>query len=166
MLGNIFGRRTNDVGEKFPRIYSTADWFTADKVCQPDQWNKVGEVTVPAQQRITFGANDPIGGSSIAGRTTYLRFDNSSATQLHGKIRFAITNANETKTVVVLEENTRKLSADENDRTKAVVLPEYPTKAKEDSKLQILFYPEDSSAVTVDQDGTNTSLLIPVTVYQ
>lgn len=162
---NLFNRKANSKA-KFIRNYTTADWFTADKTCQASQWNKVGEVTVPAQQEITFGGNDPTGGSSVSGRSVYLRFDNTSGTQLHGKVRFALTNANETNTVIVMEEHTRKLSADQNDRTKSVLMPEYPMRAKEDSKLQILFYPDDSSAVTVDQNGTNTLLLIPVTVYQ
>lgn len=164
----VFGlfRRKQSAAQRFPRILTTADWFSADKVCQPSQWNKVGEYTVPAQQEITFGANDPTGGTSIAGRSVYLRFDNTSGTQLHGKVRFVLTNANETRTEVVMEEHTRKLSADQNDRTKAVLLPEFAMRAGEDSKLLIQFYPDDSSAVTVDQDGTNTSLLIPVTVYQ
>ena len=158
--------RSKSAQQRFPRILSTADWITANATCQPSQWNKIGEYTVPAQQRITFGANDAVGGASVAGRTVYLRVDNTSGTQLHGKVRFVLTNANETRTEVVLEEQTRKLSADQNDRTKAVVLPEFGLKAGEDSKLQILFYPEDSSAVTVDYDGTNTLYLIPVTVYQ
>lgn len=152
--------------QKFPRILSTADFFTTDKVCQPSQWNKVGEVIVPAQQLMTFGANDPIGGSSVAGRTAYLRFDNTSGVQLHGKVRFQLTNATETKQLTTLEESTRKLSADQSDRTKAVLMPEYGVRAGEDSKLQILFYPDDASAVTIDQNGTNTLLLIPVTIYQ
>lgn len=161
---NLFGNKGKS--SKFPRIYSTDDWFSADKVCQPSQWNKVGEIQVPAQQELTFGANDPIGGGSIAGRTVYLRFDNTSGTQLHGKVRFVLTNANETKSEVVLEESTRKLSADQNDRMKAVLMPEYFKRAREDDKLQILFYPDGSSAVTVDQNGTNTLLLVPVTVFQ
>lgn len=153
--------------ESFKRIYNLTDFgVTADVVCQPSQWNKVGEVTVPAQQEVTFGANDPTGGSSVAGASTYLKLDNSSDAQLHGKVRFALTNANETNTIIVMENRTEKLSADQNDRTKAVLLPEYPTKAREDSKLQILFYPDGSSAVTIDYDGTDTDAQIPVTVYQ
>lgn len=165
MLGKFF-RQERESRQRFIRTLYTNDWITANVTCQPSQWNKLASYTVPAQQEITFGGNDPVGGSSIAGRTVYMRIDNTSGTELHGKVRFALTNANETNTVVVLEEHTSKLDADQNDRTKAVVLPEYPMRAKEDSKLQILFYPDDASAVTVDYDGTNTKLSIPVTVYQ
>ena len=165
LLNMLMGKRAESK-TKFPRIYSNADWFSADKVCQPSQWNKLGEVTVPAQQEITFGANDPVGGGSVAGRSVYLKIDDSSSDQLHGKVRFAITNANETNSVVVMEESTHKLSADQNDRNKAVLMPEYPMRAREDSKLQILFYPASATAVTMDYNGTDTLLLIPVTVYQ
>lgn len=163
---NLFNRNKGNGKTKFPRTYANSDFgITADVVCQPSQWNKVGQVTVPAQQEITFGANDPTGGSSVAGRSGYIRLD-STGGQLHGKIRLALTNANETNTVVVLEEHTSKFSADQNDRAKAVLIPEYPMRAKEDSKLQILFYPEGASAVTIDYDDADTLVRLPVTVYQ
>lgn len=153
-------------GQKFARNLTTADWITANAVCQASQWGKVGEYVVPAQQEITFGANDPTGGSSVAGRSAYIRMDNTSGVQIHGKIRLALTNANETNTIIVLEESSYKFSADQNDRSKAVLVPEFPRRAGEDSKLQILLYPDGASAVTVDYDGTNTLFLVPVTVYQ
>lgn len=164
MLGNLFRKQESRV--KFPRTYANADFgITADVVCQPSQWNKVGEVTVPAQQEITFGANDSTGGSSVAGRSAYIRFDDTGG-QIPGKIRLALTNANETNTVVVLEEHTSKFSASQNDRTQAVLIPEYPTRAKEDSKLQILFYLEEATAQTIDFDDADTLVRVPVTVYQ
>lgn len=165
-LFNFGNNSVRNAKTKFPRIYTTADFFTSDKTCQPNQWNKVGEVVVPAQQEITFGANDPIGGSSVAGRTVYIKLVNTSNVQLHGKIRLVLNDANELGGKTVLEESTRKLDADQNDRTKAVVLPEFSKLAREDDRLQVYFYPDDSSAVTVDQNGTDTLMLIPVTVYQ
>ncbi len=152
--------------QKFPRILSTADWITADAVSQPAQWNKIGQYIVPAQQEITFGANDPVGGASVAGRSVFIDLRDSSNAALHGKVRFVLMDANQTRTQVVLEENTRKLNADANDRTKAVVLPEFSLRAGEDSILQIQFYPESATAVTIDYDATNTLYLVPVTVYQ
>jgi len=153
--------------QKFPRIYNFTDFtMTADVAAQPSQWNTLGSVTVPAQQEITFGANDPTGGSGVSGRSCYLILGTSGGSLIEGKVRFALTNANETNTVVVAEERTEKLRADQNDRTKAVLLPEYPMRSGEDSKLKILFYPDSATAVTVDYDGTQTDALIPVTVYQ
>ena len=167
ILNNILPRQSAGK-QKFVRVLSTADWLTANKTIVAAVWNEFGSYTVPAQQEITFGSNDPVGGASIAGRSTYIRIDSGVAggTQLQGKIRFVLTNANQTNSVVVLEENTRKFSADQNDRTKAVLIPEYPLKAKEDSLLKLQFYPESGSTGTLDFDGTNTLLLIPVTVYQ
>ena len=168
MLGKLFGNGNNvkDSMSKFKRTYNADDFgIKSDVTCQPAQYNKLGEIVVPAQQQITFGSNDPVGGASTAGAPVYLRIDDTGA-QLQGKIRFSLSNANETNTVVVLEESTERLSADVNDRQKAVLMPEYPMRAQEDSKLIITFKPAGSSAVTVDYDATNTKLSIPVTVYQ
>lgn len=163
MLGNIFGGNQSKL-KPFKRTYNNTDWgLTADVVCGAGQWTVIGEVTVPAQQEVTFGSNDPTGGAGIAGSPVYVRIDDTSA-QLSGKIRFALTNANETNTIVVLEETTERLSASINDRTLAVLMPEFPTRAKEDSKLQILFY--TASAKTIDFDDADTVLQVPVTVYQ
>jgi hypothetical protein len=163
------GNRSPTGGRKpFKRIYNLTDFgVTADVVCQPSQWNRVGTVTVPAQQMITFGADDPTGGSSRAGSPCYIKFDDAADAQLHGKVRLSISDANELNEVVVIEERTARLSADVSDRTKAVLLPEYTRAyAKEDSKLHIKFYPDSSSAVTIDYNGTETDASIPVTVYQ
>lgn len=167
MLNRLFGMGAKQNNKKFVRILSTADWFSADVTCQPSQWNDVGSYTVLAQQQATFGGNDPTGGGSIAGRSVYVYFEDlADALQEHGKVRFVLTNAQETNSVVVMEEHTRKLSADQNDRTKAVLMPEYPSRVGQDSKLKIKFYPDSGSAVTIDYSGTNTLLLVPVTIYQ
>lgn len=166
---NLFQRNKGNVAPKFIRTYANGEWTgiaTADVVCQPAQWNKVGTVTVPAQQEITFGANDPTGGSSVSGRTAYVNLANSGGTQLGGKIRLVITNATETRSEVILEEHSSKFAASENDRTLAVLVPEYFKRARQDDKLQILFYPEGASAVTIAYANAATKVRIPVTVYQ
>lgn len=155
--------------QKFVRTLSRPDWYgtTAGTVtAQPAVWNTVASYTVPAQQQVTFGANDPVGGGSIAGRNVYLIFEDQAGTQLQGTVRFALTNATQTNTVVVMEERTEKLSANQNDRTLAPLLPEYPSRAKEDSLLLIQFYPDSATAVTLRHSSTLSQLLIPVTVYQ
>jgi hypothetical protein len=76
-----------------------------------------------------------------------------------------MTNANETNTVVILEESIERLSSDISDRTKAVLLPETAMRVGEDSKLKIQFK-ADASGKTIDYDATNTLFSIPVTVYQ
>lgn len=151
--------------QKFVKTLSATDFgLTADKAYTTAQWNTIGSYTVPAQQEVTFGANDPTGGASIAGRAVYVAIYNTTV-QVHGLVRFALTNANQTNTIVVMEESTIRLSASRYDRTLAVLLPEYPTRAKQDSKLLVLFYPSGASD-TIDYDNTNTVWQIPATIYQ
>lgn len=166
MLGNIFGKRQAVSGQKFVRMLNATDFgLTADVVCQPSDWRTIGSYSVPAQTMATFGADDPTGSTNRAGRITYLRVD-ATGGQLHGKVRLVITNAQKTREVVVMEERTERLSASYTDRAQAVLLPEYPVKAKEDSKLEVRFYPDSATAVTIDFDDADTKLLIPATLYQ
>lgn len=160
----LFNMRRNKLS-KFKRTYSLTDFgMTADVAVSANTWQVVGSVTVPAQQEVTFGSNDPIGGASVAGAPCYIRFDKEPGTQLQGKIRLSLSNANQTNVVDVMEESTQRLSASVSDRTQAVLLPEYPMRVGQDSLLLIKFY--SATAVTIDYNGTNTSGSIPVTVYQ
>ena len=167
MLNLFGGGNANNKLQRFRRTYTLADFgITANVSIPANVWTKIGTVTVPAQQEVTFGANDPVGGSSVAGAPVYLCMDTTTEdTRVEGKVRFALTNANETNTVVVMEETTQRLRADSTgDRTKVVLMPEYPMRAREDSKLIIQVY--CTSAQTFDYDATDTSFSIPVTVYQ
>jgi hypothetical protein len=129
-------------------------------------WSKVGSVTVPAQQLVAWGATDIINGGST-GRAVYLNLPNSSDVRLDGKIRLAVTDANELNTAVVVEERTERLAASSTgDRTIAVLLPEDFRAAKQDSKLIIYFYPDSATAVTIVYNATSAKVLLPVTVYQ
>lgn len=151
---------------KFKRTYNNADFgLTADVVCQPGMWSVIGEVVVPAQQEVTFGANDNTGSQNVAGSPAYIRID-ATGGQLSGKLRLALTNANETNTIIVLEESTQRFASSATDRQTAVLITEYPLRAKEDSKLQILFYPSSATAVTIDYDDADTIISLPVSVYQ
>lgn len=152
---------------RFPRTYNLTDFgVTANVVCQPSQYNKLGTVTVTAQTLAAWGATDVVNGGAT-GRAIYMRLDDTTGTQLHGKVRFAVANATETEQKVILEERTQRLSASSTgDRTIAVLLQESRPLAKEDSKLVMYFYPDSATAVTVDYDGTNTSANLPVTIYQ
>ena len=152
--------------QKFKRTYTLADFGIVANVAIPaNSWTTLGTVTVPAQQEVTFGANDPVGGGSIAGSPCYIQMDTDTEdTRVTGKIRLALTNANETNTVVVLEETTQKMASSRDDRTQAVLIPEYPMRAKEDSKLQVLVF--CTAAQVFNYCATDTEWSIPVTVYQ
>jgi len=167
LLNNLLGGgNAQPQLQKFKRTYTLADFGVTANVSIPaNSWTSLGTVTVPAQQQVTFGSNDPVGGGSVAGAPVYIQMDTTTEdTRVSGKVRLAITNANETNTVVVMEETTQKMASSRDDRTKAVLLPEYPLRAKEDSKLQILIF--CTGAQTLDYDATDTEWSIPVTVYQ
>ena len=157
------------MGEKFKRVLSAGSFTgiaTADVVCQPSQYNKVGTLTVPAQQAIAWGATDTVNGGAT-GKQIYMRFDTSATVTLNGVVRLAVSNATETNTQIVLEERTERLAAGSTyDRQIAVLLPEDFRFAKQDSKLIIYFYPDSATAVTIMYNGTNTKISVPVTVMQ
>lgn len=152
--------------EKFPRTYNLADFgVTANVTLQPSQWAKVGSVTVPAQQKVTFGSGS-LGATDSRGQLYIRLCKEPGELNVEGKVRLVLANANETKLVTVVEERSERLRASENDRTQCVLLGEYPMKAQEDSKLIIQIYIDSSVAETFDYDNTSSKILIPVTVYQ
>jgi hypothetical protein len=150
--------------QKFRRTYGISDFgITGNVTIAAASWTKLGSLTVPAQQMVTFGANDATSGGG-SGAPVYMCLETAS-TYISGKIRLAITNANETNTIVVMEESTERLRASStSDRTIAPLLPEYPVKAKQDSKLQVWAYV--TAGATYVYNSTNASFQIPVTVYQ
>ena len=155
----------NNQKRPFPRTLGLSDFgITANVVCQANQWNKVGTLTVPAQQLIAFGSNDPTGGASIAGSPAYIKLVAETGTALTGKIRLVVSDANELKINTIKEETLARFSADVSDRTKAVLLPLSGLYAGEDSKLTIQYYPPSDSAETIDYDGTGSEISMPVTV--
>lgn len=162
----------------FQRVLNISDFdsgTTDVSISATPIWNKIYTLTVPAQQQIAWGFGTARGNVDTRGQAylkvwTQARDDASTypleTGYIHGKIRLAVANANETDVRIVREERTERFSADASDRSKAVLLEETRPRAGEDSKLLIYYYPDDSVAQTLDQDGTNTQLLMPVTVYQ
>ena len=154
--------------KRFPRTLDLTDFgITADKTCVAQTYSLIGTYTVGAQQEATFGISTLRSGG-VEGEPIYIRFDEAvgAGTQLTGRVRLVLSNAQGTERVVVLEERTERLSASQYDRTQAPLLVEYPVNAKEDSKLLIEFRVDDATNQTLDFDGTNTKVLIPATIYQ
>jgi hypothetical protein len=144
---------------RFQRTLNITDFgVTANITMAPSTWNKVGSYTVPAQTYATFGYNDPTGGASAAGASTYFRLDKTTPTDftMEGAVRFAIANASETNVIICKEERTEKLKASQYDRTLAVLFPEYPIKAREDSKLIIYHKMDSATALTAAYAGSST----------
>jgi len=146
--------------QKFPRTYNQADFnmnaTEGDVTVTADKWNKVGWVTVPAQQEIAFGVGAIANGVDSRETATFsLRA--KTDVQINGVIRLAVSNANETDIRVIKEDRTENFDD-------GVKLMETRPKAREDSKLIVYFKPDSSG--TVDIDATSQVLLVPVTVYQ
>lgn len=166
------------MAEKFQRTYGLTDFgITANKTVVPAQWNTVGVLTVPAGQMITFGANEATSLAGGSGAPAYLAFYEDGGAQgtiVAGVVRLAIANATQTNVVVLAELRTERLAADQTDRNKAALVPEggvyrtkgKPTYAQRDSKLLIQFYPDSATSKTIVYNGTNTKLLMPVSILQ
>ena len=146
----------------FQRTLTKTDFFDADVAVVAGKFNEIGTFTVAAQQAVTFGQNQPVNGG-LQGAQIYIRSD-SLAGEVAGEYRLELRNANGTQKFVVAEERSERLSADQNDRNKTVLLAEYSWKALEDSQLAILIEPDAST--TIDYDDADTKWLVPVTVYQ
>ena len=152
----------------FPRTYLFSDFAVGTSttvVCQPTVYNLVGSLTVPAQQAVTFGANE-ISSGIVQGRTCQVKVADASNAEITGTWRFAIENATGTEIKIVAEEHSSKLNASATDRTLAYLLPEYVLKAGQDSKLRLYFKLDSATAKTIDGGQANTIARIPVTVYQ
>lgn len=159
--------------DRFPRVYNITDFgITANVTFQPSQWATVGTVTVPFGQAVTFGIGGL--GTTDSREVCYIRLDatvptNSPATggfQIQGKIRLSLSDPNLIREIVVAENRTERFSASQNDKTIGFLLGEYPTKAFEQSKLIVKCYIDSATAVVFKYDGTDSKMLVPVTVYQ
>ena len=152
------------MAQKFVRFLGKSDFgFDADVTAQPNQYNPIGELTVPAQQSMTFGIGG-VGSGVDTREVCYVDLQDSTPAELDGSIRFVLSNATGTKTIVVAEQKLAKTRADKNDKTKGFLLGEYLTLVGQDSKMLIEYKPEGASAVTVSE--ANSDMLIPVTTYQ
>jgi len=114
---------------------------------------------------IAFGFNNIISGG-ITGEVMFMDFYTTGGAEINGKIRLVVSNATGTLQQTVYEGRTEKLRADPNDRMLGVLMPLSSPIALQDDKLLIQLYPDGSSPVTIDYDGTDTGILIPASVYQ
>lgn len=160
------GKPRNKNLQPFPRVLGIVDFgITANKTLIGSTYTRVGTFTVGAQQEATFGVNTVRSGGT-EGEPIYMKMIDDSAGEIDATIRLRITNAQGTRQVDVIEQRTERLSASQNDRNQAYLLPEFSSNAGEDSQLVIDVKADGSSNVTFDYDATNSKFLIPVTIYQ
>jgi hypothetical protein len=149
----------------FPRVYNATDFgLTANVVCQPSQYSIVGKVTVPYGQQVTFGVGGV--GAVDTRAVAYINLWDTSGAAIDGKIRLSLTDPNQVQEIVIAEQRTERFRASQTDINNGFRLGEYPIKAGEQSLLLIKLYPDSATAVTIKYDGSNTKILMPVTVLQ
>lgn len=147
----------------FQRTLTLADFgTTSDLSLVTTSPNRLGTLVVGAQKEATFGQSVSIAGGT-EGEPIYLDLQTSNNGLLDAEVRFIIANNSENESQTVLAERVSRLSASQNDRTKAKLLPEQPVNAGEDDKLILEARDLDGSR-TLDVNSTTTQ--IPTTFYE
>lgn len=159
-------------------------WATtgSDITLSAASWVRIGNYTVPAQQRIHIGYGVSGGNPEEIGHIHFDLVDDTAtnSAQEAGEVRLGYTNANETLTCVIFQERTELLSDPSTTtvltRATELLLPETPPSslgypdvlAQEDS---ILFVDMKADAADVlVETGIGTGAInvwrLPVTIYQ
>ncbi|MBI2101665.1 hypothetical protein HYT53_03555 [Candidatus Woesearchaeota archaeon] len=169
----------------FPRtLNKAAIWAngTSDITLTAAKWVRVGQYTIPAQQMINLGYGVTGGNPEEIGHLHFDLVDDTATNSAvePGYVRVGYTNANETMTVIMLEERSEDLSDTSSTvgiaRSNELLLPESAPMLKggpimlsqEDSRL-IADFKSDATDVLV-YTGIGTGAInkwkLPVTVYQ
>lgn len=119
------------------------------------KYNEVGRKTTGAQQILNWGVG-VVNGSTDTRESGRLRVD-STAGQITGKWRLAVTDANAENVIPVFENNDANFAA-----TAGVKIGLSQPGAKEDSALLILMKPDTTT--TIQFTDTDTTVNLPVTV--
>ena len=147
--------------QKFVRTLSKNDFGVSGTLSvSSSDYQKIAELTVPAQQLMTWGANEVVNGG-LQGSPAQIVLKNSTPAVINGVIRLVLADANEVRKIVVLEERTEKFGASAYDRTQAILIPEFKIKAKQDSKLIIEFKPDSDDTI----DWSQSTIILPTTQY-
>jgi len=141
------------------------DDYTAVReiACTLGEWNLIQQYTVPAQQQISIGGNELVGGGT-QGLHAYIRLDDTSG-QAVGAIRVVMCDANDANTQVLIEKSHLEWSASSTpDRTKSLLLPLSQIAVREDSKIKIEYKPDASN--TIYEADADTDIQLPITIEQ
>jgi hypothetical protein len=143
----------------FERFFAKEDFSMAssatDVVCLIGQFTQIGRKQVGAKQQISFGAGE-IGNGVDSRRTATIRLDTTAGSAIAGKLRLAVSDANEIVTEPVVED----IMSNWNSGQK---LARTDLRAGEDGFLKLLLNPD--ATATVDMSDTDQRVDIPVTVY-
>ncbi|WP_456477902.1 hypothetical protein [Geoglobus ahangari] len=150
-------------GKGFPKTLTKEDFgITANVTVKAGVWNKIGEFRVPPQQAYKWGYGTPNLPYNQGYMYVLLQYnDGTNITEVKGKIRLVVSDANELNKTVVFEERSEVLHAATADITKQKALPEQGPLAREDDKLIIEFMPDSDATIT----AADSDIRLPVTVY-
>ena len=165
----------------FQRVLSHTDWWevyleTSSGMigCPAGKWTRIGEFTIPAQQKIRFGYGSPA--QPMNQGYLHIALYNTAATNSgleNGLVRLIQMNANETQLQTIYEGRTENLRGDVNDKNKMIALPERTDVPEnlvgEDCKLAIEFKADASDVlvkIAIGNALTKDIWNIPVSVYE
>ena len=164
----------------FQRILSHSDWWRTELetvattiTCPARKWTRIGEFTIPPQQKIYFGYGNPNDWMN-QGFIHLAIFDTTTPNSrvCDGVVRLRQMDANETMIITVYEGRTEVLRGDPNDKMKMIPLPiqdHVPDAITyEDCKLVIDFEADTAVDVARTAVGTAAGLdiwNIPVSVF-
>ncbi|AEA48059.1 hypothetical protein [Archaeoglobus veneficus] len=161
-LAGLLGKLGGAGGKGFPKTLTKEDFGLADTAVKAGVWNKIGELKVPPQQAYRWGYGNPNQPYNQGYMYVLLQYnDGTTVTEVKGKVRLCVADANELKKDVVFEEREEVLHAAAADITKQRPLPEQGPIAREDDKLIIEFMPDQDGQIT----AADCDIRLPVTVY-
>lgn len=127
----------------------------------PDDFTKIGEFVVPAQEQYRWG----YGSAEYDTNQGYIYVDlqNSTPAAIQGSLRIQQRDAQSRNIITVEELDLEPLRASKSDRTQMVPLPEQTSQPKvgRDSRLTLAASSEASDTV----DWANSEVIAPVAVY-
>lgn len=147
----------------FERFFTESDFgfgdADSDITLTNGKFVEIASLTTGAQQQQAWGIGKKSDNGVDTRRNITFRVDHTDGNQIHGVVRFLVTNATGTLRQVILEDRTENLDD-------GVPLAEFPLRAKEDSKLVIEMKVDGTVDKTLDVSDANNTLLAPVTLYQ
>lgn len=176
--------KRSSVSQGFPDTLNKADLWAetgSNITVTAGKWIRIGEYTIPTQQRVHIGVGVSGGNPEEIGHLHFDIVDDTATNSVpeKGKIRIGYTDANERLTAVMVDHRSEQLSDTSTtvgiSRSNELLLPEMPPSAKgypdslasEDNILFVDFKSDASDIIVETGIGTGAINLwsLPITVY-
>ncbi|HIQ50298.1 MAG TPA: hypothetical protein EYH56_03850 [Nanoarchaeota archaeon] len=145
--------------QRFIKTLTKEDFSLVDTQVFSGKYNEVCRLRVPAQNVIYWGAGAVMDGVDLR-EPIQIVFKDSNGNEIRGWVRIKVHDANDVRTVTLLEDRSEKFSIPPTDRINAYKLGIMKPGAKEDSYLVIEIKPDQDATISAQ----NSVLNIPVTV--